>query len=593
MIREELIPEFMKHQEKIYLETLNKYAHLDGVVKNSLEKFCKSAFETKISYIDFEQESQKFCADNYIKLYILAQICVSKVLSTRTSLINMFKWFRNYDHTELGLFYNYIIKEELKEPSKQERYLKKLEGIADYANKTTLDSLRKDERAVFEKKLEESAGVSDILEIFNSKNRGFYNYYSNGILYFALIPILNINLKKVVQILSEINNIYQVEEFLFTNQIQNDLEIICNMLKYIPEITNKNGEWNSKKFLLPLLVSIFYNYLFKMSNILSSKNSNIKELSQDIIIFLNSLQKRKDFEFIIRKWLLYLGGQIDSGNKSKQDVTSLILQIIGEKIVSTDTQFGINFFKKESAKGYDRELLTALVYTAESTVFPQEYNQLFEEYILNLKNKINIFPDKSYLKNEHYVLGQLFVSIDNPLSAWRILWNKLYKERRFAMLVPYSESRHDISHSQYLILVGIGAIEYFISEKNKTSALLLIQEVWKALMEIYLTGQYFLYQDFIYQIINRLVLLKNLLKGDLGNEINTIKYNPELISKVIINLKHNNGSLDFISADNDILNSLEIYITEWKMSKGKRKSEYADDYYQELEEIFNRYSTNV
>ena len=69
-----------------------------------------------------------------------------------------------------------------------------------------------------------------------------------------------------------------------------------------------------------------------------------------------------------------------------------------------------------------------------------------------------------------------------------------------------------------------------------------------------------------------------MLKGDLGNEINTIKYNPELISKVIINLKHNNGSLDFISADNDILNSLEIYITEWKMSKGKRKSEYADDY---------------
>ena len=592
MIREELIPKSMKHQERIYQETLSKYTVLDDGIKSALEQFCKSAFEEKYSYIDFEQESEKFAIDTYIKLYALALICVDKVLSSRTLLTTIFKWFRGYEHTELGLFYNYILEKELTKTAKYKCYLKKLNEIPDYANKTALDSLRENERSALERFSDEYSGNTDILQVLSGKHRRFYDYHSNRILDFALFPILNINLNQVVQILSEIKNIYQVEEFLQINSIQNDLDIICNMLKFIPEITDNQGQWNPERFLLPLVSGIFYDYLYRMCSLSGSANPNADELSQDIILFLNNLKQRKDFEFFMRKLLLSLAGQIDAGNEARKQVTGKILQVIGEQILSPEPKLSRKFLEKESNKGYDKELLTALIYTTDSTKFPKEYNILFEKYILDLKNKIVISANKSYLGNEHYVLGQLFMSVENPQEEWKSLWDKLYEERRVSMILPYSENRRNISHSQYLILLGVAAVESFIYEKNTESALLLIAEVWKVLMELYLTGQYFLYQDFSYQMMSRLLLLKNMIGSNIGKEINTIKYNPELISQVIINLNHNNGNLDFICGDAEILSSLEICISEWNMSGKKRKAGYKSSYYNELEKIFNKYRTN-
>lgn len=266
----------------------------------------------------------------------------------------------------------------------------------------------------------------------------------------------------------------------------------------------------------------------------------------------------------------------------------MTIQIIGLEIVEQDKSFSKNFFENEYLSNKRKELLLALIYTTDSMNFPLEYLKLFRDYILDLSNKIYISSDKSFIKTEHYLLSQLFIEIDKPADEWQKIWNALYIERQKAMHSNYEDNMHNISHSQYLILTGIAVIEYFISKKQVNSATTFFENIWKALMELYLTMRYFLHEDFLHNMIVRYIILKNLIGIDFQAEINMVKDNPELISNIILNLKNNNCDITFISKNDSILHSLNTCITQWKISD-KKHIKFKENYYLELENIYNKY----
>lgn len=579
----------MKHQLKIYQNTVSEYLELDDEIKNIFNEFCNLAFQEKYSYNEFIEKSSRYELSDNIKWYILGNFCVDKILRTDYQFIEFFEWFNNYSHLNVHLFYSKILAEKLKNKTLLKKYTDKLNDIIDYTNQTFLNYIRKDEKPAFKEFLKKEEENPDILNILNNRTRMHYRYMSNGILYFALTPILNLDTKKVVKILSKINCIFLLEDFLTINAIEYDIELICKILSLAPKITDSSEKWNNKDILLPLLTITLNNNLLHAHESYKNTTWNIDEiLKKHIKLFIEQLKQRPDCNFFTQKWLLHLVSTLDSCSEIHQKLTQMTIQMIGSEIVEQDISFNKNFFKNEHLSNKGKELLLALIYTTNSMHFPQEYLKLFEDYLLNLSNKIYVSSDKSFIKTEHYLLSQLFVEINKPFEKWQKLWNNLYIERQKAMHSNYEDNMRNISHSQYLILTGIATIEYFISKKQMNYATAFFKKIWDALMELYLTMSYFLHENFLHNMIARYILLKNLVGIDFQLETNMIKDNPELISNIILNLKNNNSDITFISENVSILNSLNTYITQWKASD-KKHIKFKESYYLEIEDIYNKY----
>ncbi len=589
MIETEMQTPYMKEQLKIYQATVSEYLQLDDKTKTFFYEFCNLAFQKKYSYNEFIKKSDEYILSDNIKWYILGNFCVDKVLQTDCQFIEFFEWFNRYSHLNAYLFYSKILTEKFQNKTLLKKYTDKLDGIIDYANQTFLNYIREDEKPAFKEFLKKNAENSDILNILNDRTRMHYRYISNGVLYFALTPILNLDIKKVVKILSKINCIFLLEDFLTINTIEYDIELICKILSLAPKITNNSEKWNNKAILLPLLTIILNNNLLHVYELYKNTTHEVDDiLKKHIELFIKQLKQRSDCNFFIQKWLLHLVSILDSRSETYKKITQMTIQIIGLEIVEQDKSFSKNFFENEYLSNKRKELLLALIYTTDSMNFPLEYLKLFRDYILDLSNKIYISSDKSFIKTEHYLLSQLFIEIDKPADEWQKIWNALYIERQKAMHSNYEDNMHNISHSQYLILTGIAVIEYFISKKQVNSATTFFENIWKALMELYLTMRYFLHEDFLHNMIVRYIILKNLIGIDFQSEINMVKDNPELISNIILNLKNNNCDITFISKNDSILHSLNTCITQWKISD-KKYIKFKENYYLELENIYNKY----
>lgn len=589
MIETEMQTPYMKEQLKIYQATVSEYLQLDDKTKTFFYEFCNLAFQKKYSYNEFIKKSDEYTLSDNIKWYILGNFCVDKVLQTDCQFIEFFEWFNRYSHLNAYLFYSKILTEKFQNKTLLKKYTDKLDGIIDYANQTFLNYIREDEKPAFKEFLKKNAENSDILNILNDRTRMHYRYISNGVLYFALTPILNLDIKKVVKILSKINCIFLLEDFLTINTIEYDIELICKILSLAPKITNNSEKWNNKAILLPLLTIILNNNLLHVYELYKNTTHEVDDiLKKHIELFIKQLKQRPDCNFFIQKWLLHLVSILDSRSETYKKITQMTIQIIGLEIVEQDKSFSKNFFKNEYLSNKRKELLLALIYTTDSMNFPLEYLKLFRDYILDLSNKIYISSDKSFIKTEHYLLSQLFIEIDKPADEWQKIWNALYIERQKAMHSNYEDNMHNISHSQYLILTGIAVIEYFISKKQVNSATTFFENIWKALMELYLTMRYFLHEDFLHNMIVRYIILKNLIGIDFQSEINMVKNNPELISNIILNLKNNNCDITFISKNDSILHSLNTCVTQWKISD-KKHIKFKENYYLELENIYNKY----
>lgn len=589
MIETEMQTPYMKEQLKIYQATVSEYLQLDDKTKTFFYEFCNLAFQKKYSYNEFIKKSDEYTLSDNIKWYILGNFCVDKVLQTDCQFIEFFEWFNRYSHLNAYLFYSKILTEKFQNKTLLKKYTDKLDGIIDYANQTFLNYIREDEKPAFKEFLKKNAENSDILNILNDRTRMHYRYISNGVLYFALTPILNLDIKKVVKILSKINCIFLLEDFLTINTIEYDIELICKILSLAPKITNNSEKWNNKAILLPLLTIILNNNLLHVYELYKNTTHEVDDiLKKHIELFIKQLKQRSDCNFFIQKWLLHLVSILDSRSETYKKITQMTIQIIGLEIVEQDKSFSKNFFENEYLSNKRKELLLALIYTTDSMNFPLEYLKLFRDYILDLSNKIYISSDKSFIKTEHYLLSQLFIEIDKPADEWQKIWNALYIERQKAMHSNYEDNMHNISHSQYLILTGIAVIEYFISKKQVNSATTFFENIWNALMELYLTMRYFLHEDFLHNMIVRYIILKNLIGIDFQSEINMVKDNPELISNIILNLKNNNCDITFISKNDSILHSLNTCITQWKISD-KKHIKFKENYYLELENIYNKY----
>lgn len=589
MIETEMQTPYMKEQLKIYQTTVSEYLQLDDKTKTFFYEFCNLAFQKKYSYNEFIKKSDEYTLSDNIKWYILGNFCVDKVLQTDCQFIEFFEWFNRYSHLNAYLFYSKILTEKFQNKTLLKKYTDKLDGIIDYANQTFLNYIREDEKPAFKEFLKKNAENSDILNILNDRTRMHYRYISNGVLYFALTPILNLDIKKVVKILSKINCIFLLEDFLTINTIEYDIELICKILSLAPKITNNSEKWNNKAILLPLLTIILNNNLLHVYELYKNTTHEVDDiLKKHIELFIKQLKQRPDCNFFIQKWLLHLVSILDSRSETYKKITQMTIQIIGLEIVEQDESFSKNFFENEHLSNKRKELLLALIYTTDSMNFPLEYLKLFRDYILDLSNKIYISSDKSFIKTEHYLLSQLFIEIDKPADEWQKIWNALYIERQKAMHSNYEDNMHNISHSQYLILTGIAVIEYFISKKQVNSATTFFENIWKALMELYLTMRYFLHEDFLHNMIVRYIILENLIGIDSQAEINMVKDNPELISNIILNLKNNNFDITFISKNDSILHSLNTCITQWKISD-KKHIKFKENYYLELENIYNKY----
>lgn len=582
---------FMIHQEQIFRDMQLEYKNSSLEEKQKFEDFCKKSIIDKISYENFCNYSTNIPSN--LRWYILGKSCADLILDNHLSIIDFLKWFRNFSHTDASLAYTEYIKERLADKNNLKQYYSFMKNLPQYINDTMSDYVFEREKERFKNNLEKWDNNTNILQVFDERARIYDRYSSGSSLYFILYPLLSVNTKKVAQVLSQINNIYSLEDFLHINAVSTDIDILCSLLKYSPVIINEENNWN-KKILPPLLTIVLNEYLIDIYEYLKKedyKEENIEdELKINIEKFLYNLQDRLDKDFFLQKWLLHLTSNIEKGHETQQKITSLIIETIAGK---TDPNFKNNFLENaEEPKDY-KNLLLALIYISDGFEFPPQYITILENYLTNQENSISVFPNNkgSFLTKEHYLLSQLFLKINEAEEKWRNIWQRLYTERRNALYSRHQSRHYEIHRSQYLILIGVGAVEYFLTD-NKDSALKLITIIWNALMEIYLSMPRFLYNDFLNSVINRLIIIKSFAGGNIKTEIEMIKDNPKLVSNIMVNLRGNNLDIKFAQGDEKLIDNLKYYIEiEKPRNSINKRTDHQDDYIAEIENIIKELST--
>ena len=275
----------------------------------------------------------------------------------------------------------------------------------------------------------------------------------------------------------------------------------------------------------------------------------------------------------------------------KSDTSSMLLNAINQVFDSHLKK--ISFLTNEESNALKR--------STENNVRPRENSNVKTTFFSNCKINKNYTFDNFVVGecNREAVRASLLVA-NNPATAYNPLFiyskSGLGKTHLLHSIANYYLEKHPKANVLYITTDAFidEFVKYCKGNQEDISMreffqdvdLLLVDDI-QFLSDKTKTAEMFFY--IFSSLINngrQIVLTSDRQPSDLRG------LEERLVSRFYMGLtvKMNTPTTDTLI---EILNSLEIYITEWKMSKGKRKSEYADDYYQELEEIFNRYSTNV
>lgn len=152
----------------------------------------------------------------------------------------------------------------------------------------------------------------------------------------------------------------------------------------------------------------------------------------------------------------------------------------------------------------------------------------------------------------------------------------------------YNDKHYQIHHSQYFLLIGIGAVEYMGTDQ-KEKAILLINVLWNSIMELYLVYPSPLNNDFIRYAAKKIIILKALISGKGAdiNQIEMLKHNASLITDIINNLLVNNVDITFAHKDKVLKDNILYYIEKDIHDSNQYQKAEKEKHYKDLLECIN------
>ncbi len=471
--------------------------------------------------------------------------------------------------------YQYYIEEFLQNSKFKKRYLELLKQYYEYCNKNPkmLISYRFDKRSAL-KILKEWNNTDDYSKIISGEWKRFYEYIFIDSSYYLIMPIIEIqDYKSLVDVLNCIDNFFIIDNILSYNQIRYDIDITKNLLQ-------KLNEYDTYKS-----ITIQFILLSKIQEYVTNLYLRIENVTEELEILIKNLftiiNKLKNKDCIYKNWFKFLTNQIIKN--TYVDLAIIIIELIVNEINNSKL---INEFKKELIEDKDTpyESLMSLILLEDEPDFDNNHFELLKKYLMNEKQYIfvNLHQVNKAFEPRFYYLSQLFIGNNIGEEEWLSLWELLYKERKKAMYPYFYKNTDSVYRSIFLIITGISAIQYLCEDNTKKSSKLL-NYIWEAVKEIHLYLSKF-YDNFIIEIVFRIVLLSEIIKEPSTKYLDFFKYNSSIITQILVSLDNNKYELDKIKVDKQYLNSVKIYINEI-MNKKHVSKEYMNlccDLYEKL-----------
>lgn len=531
-----------------------------------ISKISESIYNNSdVAYIQNLLEKYTFDNNDGFILFgnLLAETIVSDYIKDEYTHI---KWLDNILSNNNYIYesYQYFIKEYLQDEIFKINYCKLLKIYYQYCNKNPkmLISYRFDKRSAL-KILKEWNNTDDYSKIISGEWKRFYEYIFIDSSYYLIMPIIEIqDYKSLVDVLNCIDNFFIIDNILSYNQIRYDIDIIKNLLQKL----NKYDTYKS--------ITIQFLLLSKIQEYVTNLYLRIENVTEELEILIKNLftiiNKLKNKDCIYKNWFKFLTNQIIKN--TYVDLAIIIIELIVNEINNSKL---INEFKKELIEDKDTpyESLMSLILLEDEPDFDNNHFELLKKYLMNEKQYIfvNLHQVNKAFEPRFYYLSQLFIGNNIGEEEWLSLWELLYKERKKAMYPYFYKNTDSVYRSIFLIITGISAIQYLCEDNTKKSSKLL-NYIWEAVKEIHLYLSKF-YDNFIIEIVFRIVLLSEIIKEPSTKYLDFFKYNSSIITQILVSLDNNKYELDKIKVDKQYLNSVKIYINEI-MNKKHVSKEY-------------------
>lgn len=318
-----------------------------------------------------------------------------------------------------------------------------------------------------------------------------------------------------------------------------------------------------------LLLNKVQEYITNLYSQIEIVTEEIETIIKNLFIFINKL---KNNDCIYKNWFKFLTNQIIKN--SNVDLSIVILELIAKEMNNLCI---IEDYKKELLQNNDNpyESLMSLILLEDEPNFDNTHFQLLEKYLMDDKQYIyvNLHQVNKAFEPRFYYLSQLFIGNDIGEKEWLSLWKLLYKERKKALYPYFYKNMDSIYRSIFLIITGISAIQYLCKDDVEKSSKLL-NYIWGAIKEIHLYLPKF-YDNFIIEIVFRIVLLSEIIEEPSIKYLDFFKYNSNIITQILVSLDNNDYKLDKVKEDKQYLKRVEIYINEI-MNKKHIPKEYID-----------------
>lgn len=472
--------------------------------------------------------------------------------------------------------YFYYLKNFLDNKKFYSSYIAKLKQYYEYCNNNPEKLViphRHDKKSAL-KILSKWNNTLDYFKIISGEWKNFYEYLFIDKSYYLVKPLIEKkDFKSVSDILFSIDNFFILDNILSYNDIRYDMNFIQNIFN---EIKEQKDEYLIITFLLIHKIQDYLSSLYKRFENISD------EIEDKILNILQILNNQKNNYTIYKHWLKFLTNQIIKNNEV--DLSIILIEAIAKTL--NDNHLIIELTTELlNDKTTPYENLMLLILLEDSPNFNQQYYELLKEYLSDTSQYIyvNLYQVNKAFEPRFYYLSQLFIGETIGVKEWNELWNLSYKERLEGKYPYfYKHNSKSMYRSIFLIITGIAAIQYLCKE-NKEKSSKFIDCVWQATKEIYLFNSRF-YDSFMVEVIFRLVILSEIIGENSIKYLNFIKFNPSILTQVLISLQHNGHNIDSLREDTSYFKSVDMYVSQL-MNKEQVSKEYMNlchDLYEKL-----------